>query len=40
MILSSVCFVVLSLTLRAGEKISIGGFEEKRLKNENGLRLT
>jgi hypothetical protein len=30
---------VLSLTLLAGEKIIIGGFAEKTLKNENGARL-
>jgi len=31
--------VVLSRTLREGEKISIGGFELKRLKKLNGDRL-
>jgi hypothetical protein len=35
---SSVCLVVLSLTLRDGEKITIGGLEENKLKKLNGLR--
>jgi hypothetical protein len=37
---SKVCFVVLSLTRRAGEKITMGGFEENTLKKLKGLRLT
>ena len=32
--------MVLSLTLLAGEKITIGGLDEKRLKKLNGLRFT
>jgi hypothetical protein len=35
-----VCLVVLSLTLRAGEKINIGGLELKTLKKLNGLKFT
>jgi len=31
--------VVLSLTLREGEKITIGGLKENKLKKLNGLRL-
>jgi hypothetical protein len=36
--LISVCFIVLSLTRLAGEKISIGGLELKTLKKLNGER--
>jgi len=32
--------VVLSLTLRAGEKIRIGGVEENKLKKLKGLKFT
>ena len=32
--------MVLSRTLRAGEKTTIGGFEENKLKKEKGLRFT
>jgi len=32
--------VVLSLTLREGEKITTGGFDENRLKKLKGLRFT
>jgi len=35
-----VCFVVLSLPRRAGEKIIIGGLELKTLKKLKGLRFT
>jgi len=35
---SRVCFVVLSLTLLAGEKIKIGGFALKTLKKLKGDR--
>src|SRR5687767_41077 len=35
-----VCFVVLSRTLRAGEKITIGGLEENKLKKLKGLKFT
>src|SRR6185312_15672905 len=38
--LCKVCFIVLSLIRRRGEKITMGGLDENRLKNENGLRLT
>jgi len=34
-----VCFVVFPLTLRAGEKINIGGFELKTLKKIKGDKL-
>ena len=37
---SRVCFVVLFLTRRDGEKMTMGGFEEKRLKKLKGLRFT
>ena len=37
---SSVCFVVLSRTLLAGENIKIGGFALKTLKKLNGDKLT
>ena len=36
---SSVCFVVLSRTRRAGEKMTTGGLELNILKKLNGLRL-
>jgi hypothetical protein len=39
-IFSSVCFVVLFLTLLDGEKIAIGGLVLKKLKKLNGLRFT
>jgi hypothetical protein len=32
--------MVLSFVLRSGEKITMGGFEEKTLKKEKGLRFT
>jgi hypothetical protein len=32
--------MVLSLVLRKGEKITMGGLDEKILKKEKGLRLT
>jgi hypothetical protein len=32
--------MVLSLTLREGEKINMGGLAEKQLKKLNGLKLT
>ena len=38
-IFCKLCFVVLSLTLLAGEKTTTGGFEENKLKKLNGLRL-
>jgi hypothetical protein len=34
------CLVVLSLILLAGEKTTIGGLEENKLKKLKGLRLT
>ena len=37
--LFKVCLVVLSLTLRAGEKIAIGGLALKTLIKEKGLKL-
>ena len=37
--LIKVCFIVLSRTLLAGEKINIGGFELKTLKKLNGDKL-
>ena len=37
---SNVCFVVLSLTRRAGEKITIGGLEENKLKKLKGDKFT
>jgi hypothetical protein len=36
---SKVCFEVLSRTLLAGEKITMGGFALNILKKENGLKL-
>jgi hypothetical protein len=39
MAFSKVCFIVLSLTLRAGETINRVGFEPKTLKKLNGLKL-
>jgi hypothetical protein len=35
-----VCFVLLSLTLLEGEKITMGGLDENILKKLNGLRFT
>jgi hypothetical protein len=35
-----VCFVLLSLTLLAGEKTTMGGLAENTLKKLKGLRLT
>lgn len=35
----SVCLVLLSLTLLEGEKITIGGLEENKLKKLKGLKL-
>jgi hypothetical protein len=37
---SRVCFVLLSLTLLAGEKTTMGGLAENTLKKLKGLRLT
>jgi len=37
--LSNVCFVVFPLTLLAGEKINVGGFEPKTLKKLKGDKL-
>lgn len=37
---SSVCFVVLFRTLRAGEKMTTGGLVLNKLKKLNGLRFT
>jgi hypothetical protein len=39
-IFSKVCFVVLSLALRDGEKTTTAGFVLNRLKKLNGLRFT
>jgi|TARA_B100001093_G_scaffold301039_1_gene287100 hypothetical protein len=39
-IFSKVCFVVLSLTLLAGEKTKIGGLALNTLKKEKGDKLT
>jgi hypothetical protein len=40
LIFSSVCLVVLSLTLLDGEKIQMGGFILNKLKKLNGLKFT
>ena len=37
---SKVCLVVLFLILRTGEKTTMGGLDEKRLKKLKGLRFT